>query len=81
MEFCSATKKNEILSFSGKRTELENALSEISLKSPQITCSPSYADYRPKTNAVILLDTRHRLRGTHARRNREREGNQKFECG
>jgi hypothetical protein len=21
-----------------------------------ITCSPSYADYRPKTNAVILFD-------------------------
>jgi hypothetical protein len=23
---------------------------------PKITCSPSYADYRPETNAVILLD-------------------------
>jgi hypothetical protein len=25
--------------------------------------SPSYADYRPKTNAVLLLDTDHTLRG------------------
>jgi hypothetical protein len=29
-------------------------------------CSPSYADYRPKTNAVILLDMGHRLRGEYA---------------
>jgi hypothetical protein len=26
---------------------------------PKISCSPSYADYRPKTNAMILLDTGH----------------------
>jgi hypothetical protein len=42
MEFNSATKKNEIL-------ELENmTLSEVRLRKPKITCSPSYADYRPK---------------------------------
>jgi hypothetical protein len=44
--------------------ELENIiLSKVSqaLK-PKIACSPSYADYRPKTNAVILLDTSHTLR-------------------
>jgi hypothetical protein len=29
----------------------------------QITRSPAYADYRPKTTAVILLDMGHRLRG------------------
>jgi hypothetical protein len=33
------------------------------LRKPKITCSPSYADYRPKTNAVILLDMGHMLRG------------------
>jgi hypothetical protein len=30
------------------------------LRKPKIICSPSYADYKPKTNAVILL---HMLRG------------------
>jgi hypothetical protein len=33
------------------------------LRSPKIICSPSYADYRPKTNAVILLDMGHTLKG------------------
>jgi hypothetical protein len=32
----------------------------------KIACSPSYADYRPKTNAVILLHMGHTLRGEHA---------------
>jgi hypothetical protein len=36
-------------------------------------------DFRPKTNAVILLDTGHTLRGDMYRRNREREGNLKLE--
>jgi hypothetical protein len=36
-----------------------------SLRRPKFTCSPSYADYRPKTNAVILLDMGHTLRGEH----------------
>jgi hypothetical protein len=34
-------------------------------------------DYRPKTNAVILLNMGH----TQRDRNREREGNLKLECG
>jgi hypothetical protein len=59
MEFYSAT-KNEILSFTSKWMELENfILSEVSqarLRRPKLTCSPSYADYRPETNAVILSD-------------------------
>jgi hypothetical protein len=33
------------------------------LRRLKITCSPSYADFRPKTNTVILLDTGHTLRG------------------
>jgi hypothetical protein len=33
------------------------------LRRPKVTCSPSYADYKPKTNAVILSDMGHTLRG------------------
>jgi hypothetical protein len=29
------------------------------LRRPIIICTPSYVDYRPKTNAVILLDKGH----------------------
>jgi hypothetical protein len=67
MDFYSATKKNEILSFVNKWMELERIiLSEVrQAQKPKITSSPSYADYRPKTNAVILLDMDHTLRGDH----------------
>jgi hypothetical protein len=50
------------------------------LRRPKITCSTSYVDYSYETNAEILLDMGHPLRGEH-RRNREREGNLKLECG
>jgi hypothetical protein len=66
MKFYSVMKKNEILSFTGKWMELENIiLSKVSQVSEHanIACSPSYADYRPKTNAVILLDMSCTLRG------------------
>jgi hypothetical protein len=33
---------------------------------PKVACSSSYVDYRPKTNAEILLDMGHTLRGGHA---------------
>jgi hypothetical protein len=33
------------------------------LRWPKIACSSPYADYRLKTNAVILLDMDHTLRG------------------
>jgi hypothetical protein len=36
------------------------------LRKPKTTYSPSYADYRPKTNAVILLEMGHTLRGVSA---------------
>jgi hypothetical protein len=64
MEFYSATKKNEILSFTSKLVELENIiLKEVSqAQKAKIACSPSYEDYRLKTNA-ILLDMDHKLRG------------------
>jgi hypothetical protein len=61
MEFYSDTKKNEILPLTGKWMELENIiLSEVSqAQKARNPHSPSYADYRPTTNAVILWDTSH----------------------
>jgi hypothetical protein len=57
------SKKNEILLFVSKLMLLENISSQISYaRRPNIVCSPSYEDYRPKTNAVILLDMGHTLR-------------------
>jgi hypothetical protein len=41
----------------------------------------SYALYRPKTNAVILLDMGHTERGEHAQEKWGKEGNLKLECG
>jgi hypothetical protein len=35
------------------------------LRKPKIICSPSHVDFRSKTNAVILLDLDHMLRGDH----------------
>jgi hypothetical protein len=29
------------------------------IRRPKVTCSPSYADYRPKTNAAIIWDMGH----------------------
>jgi hypothetical protein len=60
MEFYLATKKNKIFSFVSKCMELEKL---ARLGRPKISCPPSYADHRPKTNAVILLDMGHTLRG------------------
>jgi hypothetical protein len=63
MEFYSATKKNEILSFAGKSTELESIiLSKISqVQRHKYAYSPSYADSRPKTNEAILWDMDHTI--------------------
>jgi hypothetical protein len=65
MEFYLTTKKNEILSFASKWMKLQN-ISEAKLarlRRPKITCSPSYVNYRPKTNVVVLLDMGHTPRG------------------
>jgi hypothetical protein len=64
MEFYSATKKNE-MSFASKWMELENIiLSKVSqAQKVKNHISPSYAMYRPKTNAVILLDMGHTVKG------------------
>jgi hypothetical protein len=65
MEFYSTTKKNEILSFTSKWMELENIiLREVSqAQKAKNHMFSSYVDYRPKTNAVILLEMGHTLRG------------------
>jgi hypothetical protein len=65
MEFYSATQKNEILLFASKWMEQKNIIF-FWLRRPKIACSSSYADYRPKTNAVILLNMCHTLRGESA---------------
>jgi hypothetical protein len=44
------------------------------LRKPKIMCSPSYADFRPKTNAVMLLDMGHTLREEHRRKEGIRKG-------
>jgi hypothetical protein len=60
-------KKNEILSFASKWMELENInLRDLSqAQKTKIICSPSYADFRSRANAVMLLDLGHTLRGGH----------------
>jgi hypothetical protein len=35
------------------------------LNRPKIVCSPSYVEFKLKTNAVILLDVGHTLKGEH----------------
>jgi hypothetical protein len=62
-EFYSA-KKNEILSFACKWMELESIiLSKVRLRRSTISCSSSHVNYRPQTNAVILLDMDYTLKG------------------
>jgi hypothetical protein len=67
MEFYSATRKNEILSLASKRTELENIIliKSARFRRPKVVCSPSYEDYRPKPNTVVLVGMGHTLRGEH----------------
>jgi hypothetical protein len=67
MEFYSAMKKNEILSFAGKWMELDNIiLSDVSqaqkTKNPMFS---SYADFRSRVNAAVWLDLDHMTRGEH----------------
>jgi hypothetical protein len=50
------------------------------LRKPKIASSPSYANYRPKTNAAIIGHRSH-YRETGNRRERARERNQKLICG
>jgi hypothetical protein len=41
-------------------------LSEVRLRRPKATCSPSYVDYNPKTNAAVVWDTSHTKGRLHA---------------
>jgi hypothetical protein len=45
----------------------------VGLRRPKIMCSPSCVDYRCKTNAIILLDMGHPLKGDLYGRDRERK--------
>jgi hypothetical protein len=49
------------------------------LRKPKMVCSSSYVDFRSKTNAVILLDLGHMLRGGHIQEEQGKEGNPKLE--
>jgi hypothetical protein len=67
MEYCSAMKKNEILSFAGKWMEVENIiLSEVSQaqKTKNRMFSP-YADFRSRANTTRGLDFDHMRRQEH----------------
>jgi hypothetical protein len=57
MGFYSATRKNEILKLAGKWIELQNIILS------KVSQALSYVDHRPRTNAVMLLDMGHTLRG------------------
>jgi hypothetical protein len=60
-------RKNEILSFAGKWMDLENILlSEVSqAQKKKMECSPSYAHFRSRENAALLLDLDHMTRREH----------------
>jgi hypothetical protein len=69
MEFYTAMKKHEILSFSSKWMELENIiLSEVSqAQKTKIISFPSYADFRSKVNTARGLHFDHLIRREHTR--------------
>jgi hypothetical protein len=63
MEFYSAMKKNEILSFIHKWMELENII--LSRLRSKIVCSPSYVDFRSRANTALWLDFGHMTKEEH----------------
>jgi hypothetical protein len=67
MEFYSPMKKNEILSFSGKRMNWRTSswVKSARLRRPKIVCSPSYADFRSRENAAMWSDLDHKKKGRH----------------
>jgi hypothetical protein len=78
MEFYSAIKNNEILSFAHKWMELENIiLSEVSqVQKPKATCFLSYVEYK-QYYIYIQIYTEHILksgtcRGDYGRRKRRK---------
>jgi hypothetical protein len=68
MEYYSAMKKNEILSFSGKWMEPENIIpSEVSQVQNTKNHSPSYSDFRSRANTTRGLDFDHMIKQEHTR--------------
>jgi hypothetical protein len=69
MEFYSAMKKNEILSFAGKWMELDSIiLSKVRQdQKTKIVCSPSYVDFRSRANAAMCFDLDHMTKGENIR--------------
>jgi hypothetical protein len=56
MEFYSAIKNSEILSFAGKWMKLENIiLSEVRFRKPKALCFLSYVEYRSNTNTGNII--------------------------
>jgi hypothetical protein len=65
MEFYSAIKKHEILSFAGKWMELENIiLSKVSQAQKMFSL---LEDFRSRANVAMLLDSDHMTRREHTR--------------
>jgi hypothetical protein len=55
MEFYSALKNNEILSFAGKWMKLKNIILMLaSFRKPKAACFLTYVENRPKTNTLML---------------------------
>jgi hypothetical protein len=76
MEFYSATKKNEILSFAGKWLELENImLSEVTQTQKAKSCMFSHMWNIDLLQMQRNYETLATLRGGHAQEGRVKEGN------
>jgi hypothetical protein len=70
MEFYSAMKKNEILSFASKWMELENIIL-LKVSQAQKTKNRMFSlicvDFGSRANTAMLLDLGHMTRGEHIR--------------
>jgi hypothetical protein len=57
----------------GYKKKVESSSSRLArLRRPKIICSPSYADFRSRAKAVMLLVLGHMLRGEHIQENGDR---------
>jgi hypothetical protein len=67
MEFYSQPQRMKFchLQVNGWNWRISSYSKFVRLRRTKIACAPSYVDYRPKANAVTLLDMGHTLRGDH----------------
>jgi hypothetical protein len=67
MEFYSAMKKNEILSFTSNGWNLRTSswAKSARLRIPKLICSLLYAEFRPMANTAMSLDLGHMIKGEH----------------